>query len=138
METPLTLDEMKRVVERRGGRIPRVPLFWHKFYNNGTIEKYGEELAGLNASVVDDCISLNYTAPGNFHAPEGAPGEYKWAIEPDPGDLDSRGITSRNVVSSTELVGLKGGEPSETSPWRQVQSTSSRSTFCGVICPSSA
>ena len=104
METPLTLAEMTRVVERKGGEIPRVPLFWHKFYNGGTIEKYGEALSELNASVVDDCISLGYTAPGNFRAPEGAPGEYKWAIEPDPGDLDSRGITSRNVVSSTELV----------------------------------
>ena len=38
-ETPLSADEMCRVVERKGGDIPRVPLFWHKFYNEGTIEK---------------------------------------------------------------------------------------------------
>ncbi|MHC4202825.1 MAG: uroporphyrinogen decarboxylase family protein [Planctomycetota bacterium] len=104
METPLTLAEMTRVVERKGGEIPRVPLFWHKFYNGGTVEKYGEALSELNASVVDDCIGLGYTAPGNFQAPEGAPEEYKWAIEPDPGDLESKGITSRHVVSSTELA----------------------------------
>ena len=46
---PLTLDEMKRVVERRGGAIPRVPFFWHKFYNGGTVEKYGEQLKAVNA-----------------------------------------------------------------------------------------
>ena len=101
---PLTLDQMRRVVERRGGDIPRVPLFWHKFYNHGTIEKYGQALQELNASIVDDCISLQYTAPGNFAAPEGAPPGYKWAIEPDPGDLGTRGVTSRPVVSSTDLI----------------------------------
>lgn len=101
---PLTLDQMRRVVERRGGDIPRVPLFWHKFYNQGTIEKYGPELQELSASVVDDCVSLHYTPPGNFAAPEGAPPGYKWAIEPDPGDLGARGVTSRLVVSSTELI----------------------------------
>ncbi len=96
METPLTLEEMKRVVERSGGHIPRVPLFWHKFYNNGTIEKYGEALSELSASVVDDCISLNHAAPGNFRPPVGAPPGYRWAIEPDPGDLHTKGITSRS------------------------------------------
>lgn len=101
---PLTLEEMKRVVERRGGAIPRVPLFWHKFYNAGTVEKYGQALKDLSASVVDDCIDLWYVAPGNFTAPEGAPPEYKWAIEPDPGNLETKGITSRHVVSSTELI----------------------------------
>ena len=104
MEMPLTLDQMTRVVERRGGDIPRVPLFWHKFYNAGTVEKYGESLAELSASVVDDCISLHYTAPGNFEAPEGTDPSYRWALEPDPGDLGSKGITSRHVVSSTELI----------------------------------
>ncbi|MHC4248854.1 MAG: uroporphyrinogen decarboxylase family protein [Planctomycetota bacterium] len=103
-EEPLTLAQMRNIVERRGGDIPRVPLFWHKFYNNGTIEKYGEALNTLNDSVVDDCISLGYTAPGNFLAPEGTPPDYHWAIEPDPGDLDTRGITSREVVSSTSLI----------------------------------
>ena len=33
--TPLSYDEVRRAVERRGD-IPRVPLFWHKFYNWGT------------------------------------------------------------------------------------------------------
>ncbi|HUT25754.1 MAG TPA: uroporphyrinogen decarboxylase family protein [Sumerlaeia bacterium] len=103
-ETPLSLDQMRRVVQRRGGDIPRVPLFWHKFYNAGTVEKYGEALTVLNDSIVDDCISLWFRGPGNFQAPEGAPPEYKWAIEPDPGDLDTRGITSRPVVSSTDLI----------------------------------
>ena len=40
-EIPLTRDEMHRVVERRGGHIPRVPMVWHKFYNGGT--KIGED-----------------------------------------------------------------------------------------------
>ena len=103
-EKPLTLEQMRNVVERRGGDIPRVPLFWHKFYNKGTVERYGEALQGLNDSIVDDCISLNYTAPGNFQAPEGAPEHYHWAIEPDPGDMESKGFTSRAVVSSTDLI----------------------------------
>lgn len=102
--TPLTLDEMTRVVERRGGAIPRVPFFWHKFYNSGTLDKYGDRLKAVNDGIVDDCISLYYKAPGNFQAPEGAPAGYVWAIEPDPGDLASRGITSRLVVSSTDLI----------------------------------
>lgn len=102
--TPLTLDQMRRVVERRGGDIPGVPLFWHKFYNGGTVEKYGDDLRAVSQAVVDDCISLNYMAPGNFEAPEGAPPEYCWAIEDDPGDLATRGITSRLVVSSVELI----------------------------------
>ena len=101
---PLTREQMRNVVERRGGQIPRVPMFWHKFCNAGTIEKYGDALQDLFAGVVDDCISLYYSDPGNFEPPEGAPAEYKWAIEPDPGDLASQGITSRHVVSSTEKI----------------------------------
>jgi len=103
-ETPLTLEQMKNVVERRGGDIPRVPFFWHKFYNSGTAEKYGYKLRAINDSVVDDCISLNYIAPGNFTSPDDTSPEYKWAIEADPGDLNTKGITSRLVVSSTELI----------------------------------
>ena len=103
-EIPLTLEQMNRAIERRGGDIPRVPLFWHKFYNVGTVEKYGEALAALDGSVVDDCISLNYMAPGNFQPPEGASPDYIWAIEPDPGDLAVQGITSRHIVSSTDLI----------------------------------
>ena len=103
-EEPLSLEQMRNVVERRGGDIPRVPLFWHKFYNNGTIQKYGEDLQQLSNSIVDDCIDLRYTPPGNFQAPEGAPESYRWAIEPDPGDLQAKGITSRHVVSSVDLI----------------------------------
>ena len=103
-ERPLTLEQMRNVVERRGGDIPRVPLFWHKFYNNGTVEKYGEALERLGDSVVEDGVSLYYTAPGNFEAPQGAPADYHWAIEPDPGDLETKGITSRHVVSSPDLI----------------------------------
>ena len=101
---PLTHDQMVRVVERRGGDIPRVPLFWHKFYNHGTVERYGPALTELDASIVDDCISLAYVAPGDFVAPDGAAGDYVWAIEPDPGNLPEQGITSRHVVSSTDLI----------------------------------
>lgn len=103
-ERPLTLDEMRCAVERRGGPVPRVPLFWHKFYNAGTIEKYGEALRTLNDSVVDDCVDLFYLPPGNFEAPKSTAEDYKWAIEPDPGDLATQGITSRHVVSSVELI----------------------------------
>ncbi|MBM4085064.1 MAG: hypothetical protein FJ272_09775 [Planctomycetes bacterium] len=99
--TPLTYDEVKRAVERKGN-IPRVPLFWHKFYNQGTIDKYGDALKRVSAGVVDDCVSLGYTAPGNYKAPEGCPTEYRWAIEPEPPDWAKQGVTSRLVVSSTE------------------------------------
>ena len=114
---PLTLDQMKRVVERRGGDIPRVPMFWHKFYNQGTIDKYGQALRDLSGSIVDDCISLYYLAPGDFEAPEGAPSDYKWAIEPKPPDYDRRGYTSRQVVSSTELIDkFVGAMPDPSNP----------------------
>jgi uroporphyrinogen decarboxylase len=95
---------MINVVERKGGDIPRVPLFWHKFYNGGTIEKYGQALTDLGDTVVDDVVELNYISPGGFEGPEGVDPDYKWAVEPDPGDLESQGITSRHMVSSTELI----------------------------------
>lgn len=101
---PLTLEQMKNVVGRKGGDIPRVPMFLHKFYNTGTIEKYGQKLTDLSASIVDDCVDLGFIPPNGFKAPEGAPPEYKWAIEPDPGDLETKGVTSRHIVSSTELI----------------------------------
>jgi len=101
--TPLTYDEVRRAVERQGG-FPRIPLFWHKFYNQGTIDKYGDALRQLDAEVVDDCVSLNYIAPGNYVAPEGCPDHYKWAVEPEPEGCASAGITSRLIVSSTELI----------------------------------
>ena len=103
-QTPLTLQQMKNAVERRGGDIPGVPLFWHKFYNSNTVKKYGNALERLNQSVVDDCISLTSPRPGNFEAPQGAPENYYWAIEPDPGDLETQGITSRHVVSRIDLI----------------------------------
>ena len=46
---PLTLEQMRNVVERRGGEIPRVPMFWHKFCNAGTIDKYAQALQDLFA-----------------------------------------------------------------------------------------
>ena len=101
--TPLTRDEVTRAVERRGD-VPRVPLFWHKFYNNGTVEKYGDALAAVSAAVVDDCVSLRYTAPGGYQAPEGCPEDYKWAVEPEPTGWADAGITSRLIVSSTDLI----------------------------------
>jgi len=101
---PLTLQQMTNVIERRGGDIPRVPLCWHKFYNVGTAEKYGADLAELSDSIVDDCVSLGYVAPGDFVAPPGAPPDYRWGIEADPGDMATRGITNRNVVSSVDLM----------------------------------
>ena len=104
MVSSLTREQMANAVGRRGGEIPRVPFGWAKFYNHGTIEKYGQELQELNASMVDDFVSLHYTAPGNTEAPEGTPEEYRWAIEEDRGDLSTQGFTSRLVVSSTELI----------------------------------
>jgi len=101
--TPLTYDEVRRAVQRQGN-LPRIPLFWHKFYNQGTLDKYGDALQQLSAEVVDDCVSLHYVAPGNYHAPEGCPEDYRWAIEPEPPGWAERGITSRLVVSSTDLI----------------------------------
>jgi uroporphyrinogen decarboxylase len=101
---PLTREQMVNAIGRRGGDIPRVPFGWAKFYNHGTIEKYGERLRALNDSVVDDFVSLHYVAPGNTEAPEGTPEDYKWAIEEDRGDLGAQGFTSRLVVSSPDLI----------------------------------
>lgn len=101
--TPLTYEQVNRAVERRGD-FPRVPLFWHKFYNGGTVEKYGTALSEVSASVVDDCIDLNYVAPGNFSAPEGCSADYRWAVEDQAPDFSHTGVTSRLVVSSTELI----------------------------------
>ncbi len=101
---PLTLGQMRNVIDRRGGEIPRVPLFWHKFWGIGTAEKYGQRLVELADEIVDDCLSLHYVAPGDFVAPEGAAPGYHWAIEDLPADYATRGITSRKPVSSVELI----------------------------------
>ncbi|MAF12562.1 hypothetical protein CMK11_19110 [Candidatus Poribacteria bacterium] len=101
---PLTRAQMTNAIERRGGDIPRTPLGWAKFYNGGTIDKYGARLHHLNESVVDDYVSLSYTSPGDLRAPAGAPADYRWSIEDDRGDLHGEGFTSRLVVSSTDLI----------------------------------
>lgn len=101
---PLTRAQMTNAIERRGGDIPRTPLGWAKFFNGGTLQKYGERLHELNASVVDDYVSLHYTAPGDTKAPEGTPEDYRWAVEDDRGALHGHGFTSRLVVSSTDLI----------------------------------
>ncbi len=101
---PLTRAQMTNAIERNGGDIPRTPLGWAKFFNGGTYQKYGQPLHDLNASVVDDYVSLHYTAPGNQEAPEGAPADYRWAVEDDRGELHAEGFTSRLVVSSTDLI----------------------------------
>ncbi len=103
-ETPLTLQQMTNVIDRKGGDIPRVPLFWHKFYNAGTAEKYGQELIDFGATIVDDCLDLRYVPPGDFEAFEGADPEYKWAVQEMPEDYAERGITSRRPVDSVELI----------------------------------
>jgi len=95
---------MSSAIERRGVDIPRVPLGWAKFYNQGTRERYGDRLCELSDSVVDDFVSLHHISPGNTEAPEGAPPDYRWAIEEDRGDLTAEGFTSRLVVSSTDLI----------------------------------
>ena len=104
MVEPLTIEQMKNVVERRGGDIPRAPFFWHKAYNEGTTERHGKALEELNASIVDDVVSLMWTPPGNHEAPEGSPAEYRWAVEDAPTGPVDRGVTTRRIVSSTELI----------------------------------
>jgi len=121
--TPLTEDEVRRAVERQGGH-PRVPLFWHKFYNQGTIDKYGDDLQRVSSEVVDDCVSLRYVPPGNYQAPEGFPEEYKWAVEPEPEGWANEGITSRLVVSSTDLIDefiALLPEPSDDAYWAEAR-----------------
>lgn len=101
---PLTRAQMTNVIERNGGDIPRTPLGWAKFYNGGTIDKYGSRLYRLNEAVVDDYVTLSYAAPGDLRAPAGTSYEYRWSIEDDRGDLNGEGFTSRLVVSSTDLI----------------------------------
>ena len=45
LAAPLTRTQMSNAIERCGGDMPRVPLGWVKFYNHGTIEKYGQLVA---------------------------------------------------------------------------------------------
>jgi hypothetical protein len=101
---PLSIEQMRNVVERRGGDISRVPFFWHKSCNTGTMERHGERLEKLNEAVVDDVLPLYWTPPGDFEAPEEFPPDYKWAIEDAPPDATEKGITSRRVISSTDLI----------------------------------
>ena len=102
--TPLSRQQMCNAIERKGGDIPRVPLGWAKFFNAGTVKKYGDPLKRLSDSIADDFVSLRFVRPGNTKAPENMPEDYHWAIETDRGDLSSQGFTSRLVVSSTDLI----------------------------------
>ena len=101
-EAPLTLEQVTSVVERRGGDIPRVPLFWHKFYNAQTVEKYGRALESLNGQIVDDVVDLHFVAPWNFHNPDGTPENYQWAIENRTGPKEEG---PGAIVGSPDLIG---------------------------------
>ena len=64
---PYTKEVIRAVVERRGG--PVVPLTFHKWWGQGTWDKYGRQLLDISADIPQDVPAAPYTAPGACESP---------------------------------------------------------------------
>lgn len=91
LREPYSKDEVRAVVERRGGR--GVPLAFHKWWGEGTFEKYGGQLDQITADIPDDVPTVTYTTPGEFVSHTNDP-NYRWAFSGSPqyvsASLDAR------------------------------------------------
>lgn len=88
---PYSKETVRAVVERRGGR--EVPLAFHKWWGEGTYEKYGSKLDEISADIPTDAPAVSYTTPGEFVSPTADP-NYCWAFSGSPryerASLDAR------------------------------------------------
>lgn len=80
---PYSKEIVRAVVERRG--IDVVPLAFHKWWGEGTREKYNGLLDEITADVPDDALPVTYVTPGDYISPTDDP-NYRWAFSgsPDP------------------------------------------------------
>ena len=88
---PYTKEIVRAVIERQGS--DAIPLAFHKWWGEGTPEKYGSQLDDISADVPEDVPAVSYLTPGEYHSPTFDP-EYRWAFSGSPqlagGGLDAR------------------------------------------------
>ena len=91
IRTPYSKEVVRAVVERCGSNV--VPLTFHKWWGEGTYDKYGRRLEDLSADIPDDVLATGYVTPGDYISPTADP-NYRWAFSgsPDPAgtSLDER------------------------------------------------
>ncbi|HEY64170.1 MAG TPA: methylcobamide--CoM methyltransferase [Caldilineae bacterium] len=80
---PYSKEIVRAVVERRGADV--VPLAFHKWWGEGTYEKYDGLLDEISADIPDDVLVATYVTPGDYVSPTDDP-NYRWAFSksPDP------------------------------------------------------
>lgn len=80
LREPMGKEEVKRVIERRGGG--RIPLVFHKWWGNGLRDKYGAALDKMAAAFPDDIFTAWYTCPGDAFSSNDNP-SYRWGYKKD-------------------------------------------------------
>lgn len=85
---------VRAVVERSG--CDAIPLGFHKWWGEGTYEKYGSRLDELTADIPVDALPVSYITPGVYTSPTPDP-DYRWAFSGSP-DSESGGLDSRVLL----------------------------------------
>jgi len=104
MRQPLTKQQVIEAVERTSTNA-EVPLFMCKWWGNGTVEKYGEELAEIAGKYPDDIFMSWYTAPGTDKSTLENP-QYRFGYKDDYND------TARHSI---------GEEPELLPDWNELE-----------------
>lgn len=95
MRKALTREQVRAVVERRGGA-PGVPVMMAKWWGEGLREVYGSRLDEIDAAYPDDVCMLWYEQPGFAVSPNGNP-EYRIGYRDDYAQSETHSI-GRHVV----------------------------------------
>ncbi|UCH36086.1 MAG: methylcobamide--CoM methyltransferase [Armatimonadota bacterium] len=96
MVEPLSKEQVRRAVERRNPAA--VPLMLHKWWNDETAKKYGDDLKELAARYPDDVLSAPYRAPGDGEMLRKYP-EYRWEYRDAPAEDQPRAHDARHVIA---------------------------------------
>lgn len=75
---PLSREEVIKAIERKGGK--NIPLFLHKFWGAGLMDKYGSKLEELASNYPDDIFDAWYLEPG-FHISSNNNPSYRWGYK---------------------------------------------------------
>jgi uroporphyrinogen decarboxylase len=91
IRAPYSKKIVRAVVERQG--CSAVPLAYHKWWGEGTYEKYGCRLDEITADIPEDALPISYIVPELYQSPTADP-NYRWAYsnspEPESASLDAR------------------------------------------------
>lgn len=90
LRDPICREQVKKIIERKGG--VGVPLVFHKWWGEGTEQKYGQALKQVGIDIPDDILTVTYQTPGTRVSPTADP-NYRWAYTNSPAPA-STGIDS--------------------------------------------